>query len=84
MATLIASGYKSPGAPFAVAYVTAPVDSDTLVVNGVRQTILEWKRRGVLTVTNINTTGKTITFYPYANPEQVASAANGSSISSNS
>jgi hypothetical protein len=84
MAIFLVSKYVSPGQAFTVSYTTAaPASGDTIVINGVRQTLAEWKRNGVVTQTADDTVGKVATYYAYANSEIVGSAPNGSSVSSN-
>lgn len=47
MANFTVTGYKSPGQTFTVTNATAPAVTDTITLNGVKQTIKEWVRCGV-------------------------------------
>ena len=73
MAAFTVSGYKTPGQTFTVTNATAPVDADTLTLNGVKQTLANWKKCGV--VEFVGTVSTTHTYHLSANPEIVGQQA---------
>lgn len=84
MANFKAAGQLSPGQSFTITWVTQPVDTDTLTINGITQSIANFVKAGVLTRTANDTSGKTSAYYLFANPEIVGQIPNGSSVSTNS
>lgn len=73
MAAFTVSGYKSPGQTFTVTNATAPANTDTLTLHGIKQTVAEWIKRGVIRFVGSVTT--THTYHLMANPEIVGSQA---------
>ena len=69
MAAFTVSGYVSPGQTFTVTNATAPADTDTIKVNGVKQTLANWKKCGVFKFKS--TVSTTHTYYMQANTEIV-------------
>lgn len=55
MAAFTQAGYLSPGKTFTVDGGVTPVAiTDTLVLNGVKQTLREWIRRGRISLVSVN------------------------------
>jgi hypothetical protein len=72
MANYVQSGYKSPGVQITVdagEEGTINIAADTLVLNGEKQTLREWVRRGVLRT--VTATGSVNTYYIESPPEGV-------------
>lgn len=73
MASFTVSGLEYAGQPFTVTNATAPVGSDTFTINGIKQTVSEWTRCGVIKF--MSTVSTTHTYYLMASPEIVGQQA---------
>lgn len=75
MAAFTVTGYITPGQTFTVTNATAPADTDTIKINGVKQTLANWKKCGVFKFKS--TVSTTHTYHLSANPEIVGTQAGG-------
>ncbi len=73
MAAFTASGYLSPGQTFTVTNATAPAITDTITINGMKQTIAEWTKCGVIKF--VGSVSTTHTYYLMANQSIVGQMA---------
>lgn len=74
MAAFTVTGYKSPGVTFDVdGGGSAVANTDTLKLNGVKQTVQEWVKRGCIRLSS--TTGNVNTYHVLWNPEMVGQMA---------
>lgn len=84
MASFTIPGKLSPGNNFTISWTTQPVDTDTLVINGVKDSIANFVKCGIITRTALDTGAKISAYYVFANPEVNGALPNGSSVSTNS
>jgi hypothetical protein len=73
MSTFTVTGYKTPGQTFTVTNATAPAVTDSLILNGIKQTVADWTKCGVIKF--VGTVSTTHTYYLMATPEIVGQQA---------
>lgn len=74
MAAFSVTGYVSPGQTFTVnGGASAVANNDTIRINGVKQTVLEWIRRGFIEFKS--NSGNVNTYYTLWNPEMCGQMA---------
>ena len=73
MASFTVSGYKNPGQTFDLTNATAPAGSDSLTLHGIKQSVSEWTKCGIIRF--VGSVSTTHTYHLMANPEIVGNQA---------
>ena len=80
MASFSVAGYKSPGQTFTVTNASKPANTDTLTLSGIKKTIAEWTRGGVIQY--VSTVSTTHTYLLQSDPTILGSQPSGDYTSS--